>query len=120
MLLLCLLIEIALISKSNEQNKIVLASSFGNIDLKCNGADESATILRYGLKIDEQYSLETNMKESSSENTWSNDYHSFILSWTPENIIFKIDGQSHNLDAWNLPLNVILDADVRNLVTQLR
>lgn len=105
-----------MISKSNEQNKLVLASSFGNIDLKCNEADESAIVLRYGLKIDEQYNLVTNMRESNSENIWSNDYHSFVLSWTPENIIFKIDGQSNNLDAWNLPLNVILDAEVINLV----
>lgn len=60
------------------------------------------------------------MKESSSDNPWSNDYHSFALSWTPENIIFKIDGKSHNLDAWNLPLNVILDAEVINFVTYSR
>lgn len=101
-----------MVSKANERNKLVLATSVGNENLKCNEIDESATVLRYGLKIDEQYHIDTDMMESNLENPWSDDYHSFVLSWTPENVVFKIDEKISNLDAWNLPLNIILDSEV--------
>lgn len=109
------MLEIALVSKANERNKLVLATSFGNGDLKCDGIDEGATVLRYGLKIDEQYHIDTYMMESNSEKPWSDGYHSFVLSWTPENVVFKVNGKSNELDAWNLPLNVILDSEVNEL-----
>ncbi|KAL4131837.1 hypothetical protein QTP88_009086 [Uroleucon formosanum] len=103
--------EIALVSKTNEQNKFVLGTSFGNIDLKCNGEDESISVLKYGLKIDEQYHLKPVMMKSTSTSRWSEDYHSFVLSWSPENIVFKIDGESHQLDTSNLPLDLIFDSE---------
>lgn len=101
-----------MVSKTNEQNKFVLGTSFGNIDLKCNGEDESISVLKYGLKIDEQYHLKPVMMKSTSTSRWSEDYHSFVLSWSPENIVFKIDGESHQLDTSNLPLDLIFDSEV--------
>lgn len=119
-------LEIALISKYNEKNKFILATSFENTDkLQCNlqsynqyyKNNESATVLKYGLKIDEQYHLESIMMQSNFSNRWSDDYHSFVLSWTEEDVEFKIDGESTYVDAvWNLPLNIILDSEVRNLI----
>ncbi|VVC39997.1 Hypothetical protein CINCED_3A002549 [Cinara cedri] len=103
--------EIALVSKSNEQNKLVLAMSFGNNDLKCNGTDESSSVLKYGLKIDENYNLKSKMMKLISNSRWSDDYHTFILSWTPQNIEFKIDGKSNNLDTSNLSLEDIFSSE---------
>jgi len=108
--------EISLISTSNENNKLILATSFGNTNLKCNGLDESVSILKYGLKIDEQYHVTTDMMRSTLENRWSDDYHSFVLSWTPQNIIFKIDGESNYLETSNLPLDAIFESDVNILL----
>lgn len=106
------LLEIALISKANEQNKLILASLFGNTNLKCNGIDESATVLKYGLKIDDQYNMKSKMMRSTLTKSWSEDYHSFVLSWSPGNIVFKIDGESNYLDMANLPLD-LFDSDVK-------
>lgn len=50
--------------------------------------------------------------KSTLENRWSDDYHSFLLSRSPESIIFKIDGESNYLDIANLPLD-LFDSDVR-------
>lgn len=105
-------IEIALISTNNEQNKLVLGTSFGNKDLKCNSIDESISVLKYGLKIDEQYHSKPIMMKSTSARPWSDDYHTFELSWSNYNIVFKIDGESHQLDTSNLPLDLIFDSDV--------
>lgn len=103
--------EIALISTTNEQNKLVLGTSFGNHDLKCNGIDESISVLKYGLKIDEQYHSKPIMMKSTSARRWSDDYHTFELSWSNYNIVFKIDGESHQLDTSNLPLDLIFDSN---------
>jgi len=116
------LLEIALVSKSNEQIKFILARSFENTDkFQCNPNgqkqhyrnNEQETVLKYGLKIDEQYHLESIIKQTFFSNQWSDDYHSFVFSWTHDDIEFKIDGISTNLDnVWNLPLNIILDSEV--------
>jgi len=106
------LLEIALVSKSNEKNRLVLAKLFGNTNLKCNGDDESATVLKYGLEIDELYHVKSKMMKLTSQDTWHSGYHSFKLSWSPENIIFKIDEESHHLDTMNLPLDFIFDSEV--------
>lgn len=111
-----MLLEIALISKSNEKNKLVLATSFGNTNLKCNGEDESASVLKYGLKIDETYHVNSKMTRLSSQgNHWSDDYHTFELSRSPDNIVFRIDGESNQLDTSDLPMNLIFDSEVRKL-----
>jgi len=117
-----LVLEIALISKFNEQIKFVLAKSFENTDqFQCNPNDqnqsyrnnERAIVLKYGLKIDEQYHLESIMKESLFSNQWAEEYHSFVFYWTRDSIEFQIDGISTYLNAvWNLPLNIILDSEV--------
>jgi len=107
-----ILLEIALVSKTNEQNKLILGTLFGNNDLKCNGEDEGNSVLKYGLKIDEQYHLKSIMMKSTLASRWSEDYHNFVLSWSPENIVFKIDGESHQLDMSNLPLDLIFDSEV--------
>jgi hypothetical protein len=110
------LLEIALISKSNEKNKLILATSFGNTNLKCNGEDESAAVLKYGLKIDETYHVDSKMiKLSSQRNRWSDDYHTFEFSRSPDNIVFRIDGESNQLDTSDLPMNLIFDSEVRKL-----
>lgn len=117
-------LEIALVSKYNKHNKFVLATSFENTDkFQCNLQDrneyyrnnESAIVLKYGLKIDEQYHLESIMMQSNFSNRWSDDYHTFVLSWTEEDVEFNIDGKSTYMDSvWNLPLNIILDSEVKN------
>lgn len=107
------LLEIALVSKSNDQNKLVLATVLGNTNLKCNNIDEGSNIVKYGLKIDKQYHIPSNMMKSISDKRWSDDYHSFILSWTHENIVVKIDGESNFVDTSNLPLDIIFDAEVK-------
>lgn len=105
-----------MISNSNERNKLIVASSFGNNNLKCNGEDESSLVLKYGLKIDEQYHVTSNMKKLTKANHWNDDYHSYVLSWTPENTIFKIDGESNYLDTSNLPLDAIFDSNVKQII----
>jgi len=105
-------IEIALVSTTNEQNKLVLGTSSGNIDLKCNGVDESISVLKYGLKVDELYHSKSIMMKSISASRWSDDYHTLELSWSNNNILFKIDGESHPLDTSNLQLNLIFDSEV--------
>lgn len=102
-----------MVSKANEENRLILATSFGNNDLICNGDDESSKVLRYGLKIDEQMHVTSNMMKSISKSPWSNDYHSFVLTWTPKNIAFQIDGESNFLDTSNLPMDVIFESEVR-------
>jgi len=113
------LLEIALISKSNEKNRLVLAKLFGNTDLKCNGDDESATVLKYGLEIDELYHVKSKMMKLTSQNTWHSGYHSFKLFWSPENIVFKIDEESYHLDTNNLPLDFIFDSEVNTYLQVL-
>ncbi|XP_060850898.1 uncharacterized protein LOC132929522 [Rhopalosiphum padi] len=103
--------EIALVSTTNEQNKLVLGTSSGNIDLKCNGVDESISVLKYGLKVDELYHSKSIMMKSISASRWSDDYHTLELSWSNNNILFKIDGESHPLDTSNLQLNLIFDSE---------
>lgn len=109
------ILEISLISNSNERNKLIVASSFGNNNLKCNEENESSSVLKYGLKIDEQYHVASNMMKLTKENHWTEDYHSYVLSWTPENTIFKIDGESSYLDTSNLPLDAIFDSTVKQI-----
>jgi len=104
-------LEIAMVSKSNEQNKLVLANS----GLQCN-KNESAVVVKYGLKIDEQYKLESKIMESKLLKRPTDEYHSFVLSWSPDNIVFKIDGKSNYLNASNLPLNIILDSEVKQII----
>lgn len=120
MVTIFLLLEIALVSKSNEQNRLVLAMSFGNTDLKCNGNDESSSVLNYGLKIDEHYNLKSKMMKSTIKRRWSDDYHTFVLSWTPQNIVFTIDGESNNLDTSNLSLEDIFSSEVKYIVLMIR
>lgn len=115
--MLCVVLEIALISKSNEKNKLILATSFGNSNLKCNGVDESTAVLRYGLKVDDTYHVTPNMIRSvSQDNRWSDNYHTFKLSRSTEGIVFEIDGESSQLDTSDLPTNLIFDSEVRKLV----
>lgn len=103
-----------MISKYNKKNKLILATSFGNNDLKCNEDDKSARVLRYGLKIDEQYhSKSNNMMQSTLTTPWSDDYHSFVLNWSPKNIIFKIDEETKSLNTLNLPMDVIFESEVK-------
>jgi len=109
-----------LISESNEQNKLIIASSFGNNNLQCNGEDESATVLRYGLKIDEKlYNVKSKIMKSTLTNRWSSDYHSFGLIWNPETIEFKIDGESNFLNSSNIPPNFKFDSKVTTFIIQL-
>jgi len=96
-----------MVSKTNERNKLILA----NTGLQCN-KNENVFVVKYGLKVDEQYNLESQIMESKLSNRSTDGYHSFVLSWTPDSIIFKIDGENNNLDASNLPLNIILDSEV--------
>lgn len=105
-----------MISKTIEQNKLVLGTLFGNNDLKCKGDDESISVLKFGLKIDDQYQSKSILMKSTLASHWSDEYHSFVLSWSPENIVFKIDGESHQLDTTNLPLDLIFDSEVYYLV----
>lgn len=95
-----------MVSKSNEQNKLVLA----NTGLQCR-KNENTVVVKYGLKIDEQYNLESKIMESKLSNQ-KDEYHSFALSWSPDDIIFKIDGENNYFNASNLPLNIILDSEV--------
>jgi len=114
-------LEIAVVCKANENIKFIIATSYESIDnLKRdavaadNSNDKNATVLKYGLKIDEHYHLKSIMKQSNFSNQWYDDYHSFVLSWTADKVIFEIDGQSSNLDTVNdLPLNIILDSEVK-------
>lgn len=78
----------------------------------CNGIDESQNVLKYGLKMDEQYNIKSNLMKLSSAKPWSDDYNTFLLSLTPENVIFKINGESNFLDKSNLPLDTIFDSEV--------
>lgn len=104
-----------MVSKGNEKNKIVLLSK-GNTNLKCNGVDESTHILRHGLLVDEQYQINQNLKIVSSQKSWSDDFHSFKLSWSPGNLVLKIDEQSH---VFNSPqtLQGLFNSEVKYLVT---
>lgn len=101
-----------MVSKSNEQNRLVLATLFGNNDLKCNGNNEGSTVLKYGMKIDKQYHVNSNLMKSTSANRWCDDYHSFVLSWTPGSIVFKIDEENNYLDTTNLPIDMLFDSEV--------
>lgn len=104
---LCVLLEIALISLSNEKNKLILATSFGNTNLKCNGEDESAAVIKYGWKVDENYNNSANnniTRIQTLENRWSDDYHTFELFRSTEGIVFKIDGETTQWNSSDLPL----------------
>lgn len=103
----------ALVSKTNEKNKLILATSNGNANLKCNGIDESAAVVKYGLKIDEKYDINSIIMKSTSENRWSDDYHSFVITRTHENVEFEIDGQSQYMNTSNLLLDLIFDSEVK-------
>ncbi|XP_026809559.1 uncharacterized protein LOC113551491 [Rhopalosiphum maidis] len=103
--------EIALVSVNNELNKLVLAKTVGNTDLKCNGSDEGANFLRYGLEIDQLYYIESKVMKLKSENGWHNDYHTFKLSWSSDNMIFEIDGEGHRMATTNLPTNTIFESE---------
>lgn len=102
------IIEIALVSKSNEQNKL-LFTLFGNANLRCNGVDESASVLKYGLKIGEQ----SNIMKSTLANYWTDGYHSFVISWTSDNVAFKVDGKSIYLDTSSVLLDDIFVSEVK-------
>lgn len=45
----------------------------------------------YEFKTDEQNSLKSNMMKLSLTNPSHNDYHSFIINRTPENIEFQMN-----------------------------
>lgn len=107
------LLEIALVSVNNELNKLVLAKTVGNTDLKCNGSDEGANFLRYGLEIDQLYYIESKVMKLKSDNGWHNDYHTFKLSWSSDNtMVFEIDGEGHRITTADLPTNTILESEV--------
>jgi len=89
----------------------VLATLFGNKDLKCNETDESANVLRYGIKIDQNYQANSIAQKAISNRSWTDDYHTFELSWTPGNVIFKIDGKSYNLNSPEL-LQILFNSKV--------
>lgn len=107
------MLEIALVSKTNEKNKLILAASNGNANLKCDGIDESAAVVKYGLKIDEKYDISSIIMKSTSKSRWSDDYHSFVITRTHENVEFEIDGSSQYLNTSNLLLDIIFDSEVK-------
>lgn len=112
-----MLLEIALISNSNEKIKLILATSFGNTNLKCNGEDESAAVIKYGWTIDEHYNVNPNVTRSSPlETHFSDDYHVLELSRYPEIMVFKVDGEINQWNTTDLPMN-LFDSEVRILVT---
>lgn len=100
-----------MVSKFNEQNKLIF-TLFGNANLRCNGVDESASVLKYGLKIGEQ----SYIMKSTSANYWTVGYHSFIISWTPENVIFKLNGKSNYLDTSSVLLDDIFVSEVKKYI----
>jgi len=112
-------LEIAVVCKFNEDIKFIIATSYENTDntqRSAVAAEMNSTVLKYGLKIDEQYHLNSIIKRSNFLNQWYDDYHSFVLHWTADKVVFEIDGKSSNLDTVNdLPLNIILDSEVRGL-----
>jgi len=85
---------------------------FGNRDLKCNGIDESANTIRYGIKINENNRVNSIIQKVILNRSWTDDYHRFELFWTPGNVIFKIDGKSYNLNSPEL-LQVLFNSKVR-------
>lgn len=91
-----------------------MAKSVGNINLKCNGSDESAAVLKYGFEIDELYHVQSKMMKLRSATTWHNDYHTFKLSWSSEkNMVFEIDGESNRVDTTDLPIdNILFETEV--------
>lgn len=94
-----------MVSKDNERNKIVLLSK-GNVNLKCNGDDESANTLKLGLQLDEKNNNTSSLKVVSAPKSWSDNFHSFQLLWRTDNFIFKIDGQEHPFNLTKLHQNI--------------
>lgn len=93
----------ALVNSDNEKNRLVLLTN-GNSKLNCNGEDESSNVIRHGLQLDRQYHLNSMMDKaiSKTNRSWTDDYHSFELSWTPGNVSFGVDGFNRNFVLPNL------------------
>lgn len=104
-----------MVSKGNEKNKIILLLK-GNANLICNGADESTRILRHGLLVDEQYQTNQNLKVVPSKKSWTDDFHTFKLSWSPGSLILKIDELSHVFNS-SQTLNSLFSSEVKYLFT---
>lgn len=113
-----------MVCKPNEKIKFIIATSYeSTVNLKRNAVktdnrnNRNTTVVKYGLKIDEQYHLNSIIKQSNFSDQWYDDYHSFVLSWTADKVVFEIDGQSNNLEAIkDLPLNILLDSEVKRLI----
>ncbi|XP_050537386.1 uncharacterized protein LOC126903300 isoform X2 [Daktulosphaira vitifoliae] len=104
--------EIALVSKSNEQLKIVIASIAGNTNLRCNNIDESSNVLNFGIKAgNENAQINTKLLRLSSGTSWSNSYHTYTINWTPDIMEFEIDGNKQVLDLSYLPLDILHESE---------
>lgn len=102
-----------MVSTKNERDKIVLLSK-GNENLKCNGADESAHILKHGLLVDEKYQINSNLTSLNakfSSKSWADDYHSFKFSWSSGSLIISVDEYNHIFSSPQL-LHVLFNSKV--------
>lgn len=108
----------ALVNNDNENNKLVLLIN-GNTNLKCNGENEGTNVIRHGLQLDAQYHLNSIMKKAISNRSWTDEYHSFELSWSPGNVSLGIDGFSTNFRLPNL-LQVLFHSKVIIIIYSLK
>ncbi|XP_050420558.1 uncharacterized protein LOC126833331 [Adelges cooleyi] len=104
--------EIALVSKSNEQLKIVLASTTGNANLRCGSNDESSFVLKYGIQFDDtNRSVKSKLSKAISPKSWSVGFHTFVLTWTQTSMEYEIDGEKWPIDISEVPLEVINESE---------
>lgn len=108
----------ALVNKDNENNKLVLLIN-GNTNLKCNGKNEGTNVIRHGLQLDAQYHLNSIMEKTISNRSWTDDYHSFELSWSPGNVSLRIDGFIKNFILPDL-LQVLFHSKVIIIIYSLK
>nr|ATU82852.1 secreted Beta-GRP-like protein [Pristhesancus plagipennis] len=83
--------EIRLIGKSYIplSGRITLAKSFGNEYLSSNGVNIGGQLLEQGISVNGR---SPKIFPKSSDNLWSDDFHTYQVDWTRDSITFKVDG----------------------------
>lgn len=115
-LILYTLIEMALVSKHNDKSKLVLLAK-GNADLKCKGRDENVNALNaaYTLIDDRHFANSSTYIYSSKK--WTDDYHSFEFSRTPNSVVVKVDGKIYDMDRPNfVGFDSIFSSQVKHIL----
>ncbi|XP_046665345.1 uncharacterized protein LOC124357515 isoform X2 [Homalodisca vitripennis] len=78
---------------SYQSGKVRVAMSRGNRQLTCNGKDMGSSVLESGVLVGTESNVLSHSVLNRISDSWYSHPHNYTLIWTPDNLLFYVDGQ---------------------------